>query len=157
MLRPAHPGHGVSDVTFTRDGAFGTMSFSVTFGDDPRFLRALYKVAYSALAYFEGPEAALAPHCDAVKAFVRDGDGAFAAMMTEAENPNSIAIEPPRRKPDHPCLVIVLSIFGVAFLLDLACGQDGLRELVTAAEGGVIGPRWTVLPIGWAEGRTAAA
>lgn len=111
------------------------MSFSVIFGDGPKFVRALYKVAYSALAYFEGPEAALAPQCDAVRAFVRDGDGAFAAMMADAGNQNAIAIDPPRRKPDYPCLVIVLSIFGVAFLLDLASGQEGLRELVAAAPG----------------------
>lgn len=148
-LRPAHRSHGVSGISFVQDGAFGTMSFSMTFGDDPRFLRSIYKVAYSALAYFEGPSAALAPHCEAVRAFVKTGDGAFAAMMTDAVNPDSISIEPPRRKPDHPCLVIVISILGVSFLLDLAPHQDGLKELIAAAESGVMGPRWTVLPTGW--------
>jgi len=69
------------EATLTHQGQEATTSFSVSVGQDPKFVRGITKIALSSLAYFLGPEAALAERFNAVRSFVRDGIGQRQVLM----------------------------------------------------------------------------
>ena len=60
---------------FERDGKIGKVSFSTTFGQKPKFVRGIVKIALSSLAYFLGAEIALSADFDPVRSFVLEGKG----------------------------------------------------------------------------------
>jgi hypothetical protein len=76
-LNPISPAKGLSDHKFTADSGVGKVSFSQTFGDDPKFVRAIYKVAFSSFTFYQGIQAANNPLHDDVRAFVKHGKGSF--------------------------------------------------------------------------------
>lgn len=75
-LKPARASHGIADLQFERDADLGRVTLTQTFGDDPKFTRAIYKVAISSFAYHMGPELVRQTEFDAVRSYVTNG-GAF--------------------------------------------------------------------------------
>lgn len=128
-LAAAKPSNGISNVQFTTNGGIGTLTFKQTFGKGPKFMRALYKVALSSLAYFHGLDAARDPKYDAIRTFVKEGKGGYRALMfTSADKPVH-CFEPPHQLPGSNYPVVPMTIFGVGFVADLDPGQQGFAHL----------------------------
>lgn len=68
-LLPANNLHGIADAKIKVNGRLGKVTFTQTFGDDPKF-RALYKVALSSLAHWLGPSYVRSSHLDEARRFV---------------------------------------------------------------------------------------
>lgn len=63
------------NATFEHDGRIAKSSFSVSIGQDPKFVRGIVKIAFSSLAHFLGAATVLVENFDPVRAFVREGKG----------------------------------------------------------------------------------
>lgn len=132
-LHPATKSNGISRVWVKPKT--GKMGFTQEFGNDRRFLPALYKVGLNLVAKQFGPAEAAGSKYDHIRAFVRVEDGApvltagmetivFHMPLTET----ALIAKPGREYP-----MFRVTILGVTFLLDMAPDQPGLRDLRGAA------------------------
>jgi hypothetical protein len=85
----------------------GEVSFTTSFGANPKFVRGILKIAFSALAYFIGPQQVTHLSYDSIRSYVSTGsgtrkvlvmpasDGTYAnqAWLINAEGAESSAIE----------------------------------------------------------------
>ncbi len=132
-LRPASKANGISDVWVKPET--GQMGFSQQFGNDPRFLPALYKIGLNLVAkYFGAPEAA-SDRYDHIRAFVFGHPGA--ALLTAALDSTTVFAPLTEAsmltKPGRPYPMFRVTILGVTFLLDMAPDQPSLRDIRGAA------------------------
>lgn len=145
-LKPARASHGIAHLQFERDAHLGKVSFTQTFGDDPRFIRAIYKVAISSFVYHMGPELVRQTAFDAVRTFVKDGEGRFEAILINRAGCDLQEFMPPATNKDHSGWVVSFTIFGIQFIADLFHGQKALAKmtsmLVMEAHS-----NWTKLPL----------
>ncbi len=74
------------EAALTRHNNLGTISFSSSIGENPKFARGITKIAFSSLAYFRGAEVALSEHFAPVRAFVRNGVGKRPVLMMLTED-----------------------------------------------------------------------
>ena len=132
-LHPASKANGITNVWMAPETR--QMGFAQQFGDDPRFLPALYKVGLNLVAKHFGVAEAAGDKYNHVRAFVRTEAGApvlTAAMDTQAVHAPvteaSIITKPGRAYP-----MFRVTILGVSFMLDMAPDQAGLRDLQGAA------------------------
>jgi hypothetical protein len=128
-LAAAKPSNGISNVQFKTGDGIGKVTFDQAFGKHPKFVRAIYKVAFGALAYFEGLDAACAAKYDPVRAFVKKGEGKFRALMFTSVHEPVHCFEPPHKLAGSEYPVVPMTIFGVGFLADLDPDQKGLAHL----------------------------
>lgn len=126
-------------------GQHGEIRFNHVFGTDPKFRRAVHKVAFGVLAYFFGGDEALRDFYDPVRAFVRKGIGNFDVLMMGGATNRDHAFYPPVIVPGCELPVVEMAIFGVSFAVDLDPAQRGLawmRRQLTEREV----RDWMVLP-----------
>lgn len=108
------------NATFEHDGGIAKSSFDVAFGQNPRFVRGIVKIAYSSLAYFLGPDVALEESLDPVRLFVRDGLGQRAILlMPSPDNSYSNRVWPPYRH-ESESYAVTLRLAMVEFCVDLS-------------------------------------
>ncbi len=62
-------------ATIEDDNIYRKISFQVIFGDNPKFVRGILKIAFSSLAYFIGTEEVLLSKYDGIRNFVRNNKG----------------------------------------------------------------------------------
>lgn len=145
-LKPARASHGIADLQFERVDHLGKVSFSQTFGDDPKFIRAIYKVAISSFVYHMGPELVRQTKFDAARNFVTAGGGRFEAILINRAGSNLHEFGPPATNDDRSGWVVSFTIFGIQFITDLCHGQKALAKmtsmLVMEAHS-----NWTKLPL----------
>jgi hypothetical protein len=67
-------------------GMVAKVGFEVPFGQGPKFIRGLHKIALSSLVYFLGPELALESKFDAVRRYVRHGEGKRQVLFRPADD-----------------------------------------------------------------------
>ena len=137
---------GLLDPKLEIDGAVATASFGLPFGQDPKFARAVYKVALGVLALERGPTVAAHPMFDAVRAFVLQGEGAFGLLMPGEVEPFATVFRASiwEGAASHP--IIALTFFGVPLLADLDPEQGGVRALREGLEAEVPAGEWFWLP-----------
>lgn len=148
-LHAASPRNGIHAVTIDRPHIVGQESritFKLEFGREPKFRRAIYKVAFGTLAFHLGAAEALRDVYDPLRAFVRKGQGEFDALVMSAGEMNGSHYFCPPIIPEGCTMPILdIAIFGVSFGLDLDPEQKGLaqmRERLTERQV----QNWMVLP-----------
>ena len=133
-LHPASKANGITDI-WTKPEK-GQLGFSQEFGNDPRFLPALYKIGLSLVAMHFGPEVAAEPTYDHIRSFVFSRNGApalTAGMSTQIVDVPVSGASNPFTKDNLTYPLFEIMILGFTFLLDLAPDQPGLREIRAAA------------------------
>lgn len=105
---------------FEVDGALAKVSFDVPFGQGPKFVRGLHKIALSSLAHFLGPELALESKFDPVRHFVIKGHGNRQVLFKPADDDKyAHLVSPPYQSADGQYLVGMR--IGIAeFIADLS-------------------------------------
>jgi hypothetical protein len=146
-LHAASPRHGIQDISVgpLQIGQRSEIKFEQQFGKDPKFRRAVHKVALGALAYFRGAVEALRDAYDPARAFVRKDVGDFDVLMMGGSADQNHCFYPPAVLPGCSLPVVEMAIFGVSFAVDLDPNQRGLdlmRERLTARQV----QNWMVLP-----------
>lgn len=145
-LNPANRSNGILNPTIERTGPFGQVSFQQEFGNDPKFIRALYKVGLSATAYWHGSNYMREPTFEAARTFVRTGKGDFKSIILGYEQDNGHHFSPPWSNADKSELVLGMTILGVSFIVDFGVNQTAIARIVAELERqGTLS--WTVLPI----------
>lgn len=145
-LAAANASNGITDAKIERFGDVGKVTFSVTFGDDPRFIPSIYKVAVSALAHWHGPAFVLNEKFDPVRRFVLTGKGPFQSILISREEKLTHRFSPPYANKSRTALVMPMEIFGVEFYVDFLPEQVGLRHITSqlVMSGAT---QWTKLPV----------
>lgn len=132
-LRPASKANGITDV-WVEPGS-GQMGFTQQFGNDRRFLPALYKIGLNLVAKHLGPGEAASDRYDHVRSFVRGERGArvlTAAMDTQTVS-GPVTEAAVVAKPGRAYPMFRVTILGITFLLDMAPDQSSLRDIQGAA------------------------
>ncbi|MGN8118084.1 hypothetical protein [Labrys sp. 22185] len=143
-LKPLTATKELDDVSFDTHGELATLRFSLPFGDDPKFTRALYKVGFETAVFWLGPESAHIPALTAVRRFVRKGRGAFHAVMIARPDSRAHHFEPPHRSKDTGHLAVGMRIFGVDFVVDFDPQQRLIATVRRKLEEGRA-KNWTVI------------
>lgn len=132
--------------TFSKEGDVGTISFDLAFGNNPKFVRGLTKIAFSSLAYFLGASVARASSFKAIRNFVLVGSGKRHVLVSEArdaEYRNSAWAPYVSRSGGY---AVTFRIAHVVFLVDLTEGEADLPifEAKVREQYGDVG--WCTLP-----------
>jgi hypothetical protein len=133
-LYPAAKSNGITDLWMKPDE--GKLGFSMEFGNDPRFLPALYKIGLNLVARNYGAAAAARPDYDHIRAFVgqdKSAPGLTAVLATEVIPSAVTHASGPIIKPGRPYPMFRITILGVTLIIDLAPDQPGLRDMRGAA------------------------
>ena len=129
-LYPAAKSNGITDIwAKPEEGKFG---FKMEFGNDPRFMRALYKIGLSLIGKYYGAKIAATPAYNHIRVFVEDDIAApllTAALIKEIDPRHLSNASGPIVKPGRAYPMFRVTILGVTFLLDLAPDQAGLRDM----------------------------
>ena len=132
-LHPASKANGITNAWIRPER--GQLGFSQQFGNDPRFLPALYKIGLTLVARHFGPAVAAGETYDHVRSFVYLDPNAppfTAAMDRQAVlQPVTETALVAKAGRDYPMFRV--TILGVTFLLDMAPGQPSLRDIQGAA------------------------
>lgn len=134
-------------ATLSRNGNVGTVAFDVPFGDSPKFVRGLTKIALSSLAYFLGAETARQASFTPVRSFVLEGTGRRHVLLSgsgDSEYRNS-AWAPYRNESGG--YVVTFRIAQNNFLVDLTEGESELPILEARMREQYGGAGWCVLPL----------
>lgn len=145
-LKPVSANKEIEDVSFETSGGIATLKFSQRFGDDPKFIRALYKVAIGVTAYWLGSHVAGGSDVAAARKFVRKGRGAFNVLLFGNSSNRNHYFTPPYKGNQTPYLAVGMRIFGVDFMVDF----DPEQRIIARVEGSTIEKNrknWTILPI----------
>lgn len=128
-LQPASKTNGVSNVWVTPET--GQLGFSHQFGNDPRFLPALYKIGLNLVAKCFGASVAASTDYDHIRAFVRMDRCASSLTAILDRHPihGPVTEATLVSKPGRPYPAFRLTILGVTFVLDMAPDQPTLRDL----------------------------
>lgn len=144
-LSPASASTGIRDASVKVDGAEATTRFSMAFGADPKFTRAIYKIALGTVAYFLGVEAAASTPFDPVRAFVRKGEGPFRVLLLSEVGEIASQVSPPWSHPDG--MSVPMTLLGVDLIADLDPAQRGINKLVDHLSAGEVQYGWWLLPL----------
>jgi hypothetical protein len=129
-LYPATKSNGIYDVWMDRET--NRMGFTQEFGNDPRFVPALYKIGLNLVARHYGAATAASAQYDHIRAFVLDRPDALelrAAMDSEANFGPTTSVSNPITRSGHEFPLFSVTILGLAFLIDMSPKQLGLRDL----------------------------
>ena len=144
-LKPAQATKDSENMSFEVTGGLANIKFSQRFGDDPKFIRALYKVAFEVVVYWLGPETANTLHMAAARKFVRKGRGEFSVMLLGMASGSHHYFEAPFRAEDTAHLAVGMRIFGIDFVVDFDPRQRLIAKLMDMLT--VQGyQNWTILP-----------
>jgi hypothetical protein len=144
-LRAASKQNGISDIWVKSETA--QMGFKQQFGNDRRFVPALYKIALNLVAKYFGSGVAAGSDYDHIRQFVRQDRAAPAmrALFSLAlDGPIATYASGPQEKAGRAMPLFAVTILGLTFLLDLAADQPGLRDLHGCAM--LHGERLVLLP-----------
>ena len=133
-LYPAAKSNGITDLWIRpEEGKFG---FGMQFGNDPRFLRALYKIGLSLVGKHFGPTVAAGAAYNHVRAFVggvKTAPVLTAILMKEIVPQPVSSASGPILKDGYAYPMFRVGILGATFVLDLDPNQPGLRDMCGVA------------------------
>ena len=135
-LHPAHKSNGITKTWVKADHGILNVGFTQEFGNDARFLPALFKIGLNLVSKFYGPAVAASAMYDHIRTFVRREVGALPLTFAlEARQGTEKGTGDPRliTKAGRAYPMLQFEILGVFFLLDMAPDQPMLRDLRGAA------------------------
>ena len=112
-LYPAAQSNGIHDVWMDHDA--GTLGYKQVFGDDPRFIPALYKIGLNLVAVHFGSEVAADESYDHIRALVLGNPTApdMSALMSTSVGGPFTSASGPIAKPGRPYPMFQIQILGV--------------------------------------------
>lgn len=123
------------DASFETNGPIAKISFSVPLGRHKKFNRAMYKIAFSSLAFFCGVDEALDSKYDHIRDYVLHGGKCSPVLFLRQEK------EEYRHEVLLPCKsehsdfhFVYMVIAGIGFIVDLSPDQAGLVQLKAMLE-----------------------
>lgn len=127
-------------------GHVGTVSFDLAFGDNPKFIRGLTKIAFSSLAYFLGAPLARESSFNAIRSFVLAGCGKRHVLLSEAKDTEyrNSAWSPYVSKRGGYAATFRIARF--EFLVDLTEAEADLPNFEAWARDHYGGVGWCTLP-----------
>ena len=128
-LAPSNKANGITDVSVKEKDGLTEIKFSQDFGRHPHLVRALYKVAFGALAFFGGAEQAPSARYDGIRAFVKNGAGSYRALMQCHVGEISHEFGRPYFPEPGAYEIMAMTILGVSFLVDFDPKQQGLAQI----------------------------
>lgn len=132
-------------AAMTVDAGIGNVSFDVPFGQNPKFVRALHKIALSTVAFFLGPEAALNSQLDPVRSFVVKGSGSRHVLYSpSSDKAFNHHVSAPYASPDGH-YVVGMRLAMVEFIIDLS-PTNGLLDAPQAQSMGTGSPFFFLPP-----------
>lgn len=122
------------------------VSFSITLGNNPKFVRGLTKIAFSTAAYFLGAESIRGEAFEPVRQFVLRGIGNRHAMLTESADPTFRNQAWPPYCESNGGLAVTFRLAQTEFLIDLT-PNESLLPIFEAKQMDINGTSgWCVLP-----------
>lgn len=152
--RPAHDGSTLGafgksprniNAELRQYGTRGKTSFEVPFGQNPKFVRGIVKIAYSSLAYFLGAVTALQETLEPVRAFVRSGEGRRPILLMASSNTEYQNRAWAPYVSEHGHYAVTLRLAMVEFCVDLSPSLTLLPELEEQLKATQAMSGWTVL------------
>lgn len=134
-------------TSMTIDGNSATVHGKFEFGQNPKFIRGITKIAISSIAYFYGAEAAISANLKPARQFVLSGQGRRSIFVLGDLPPQTYVRKP---LPDADGnFVCELCLLGVGFLVDLspALTRTAWIEQMLIGQYGRAG--WTTIPQRW--------
>ncbi len=123
------------------------VSFSITLGNNPKFVRGLTKIAFSTAAYFLGAESIRGEAFEPVRQFVLNGIGNRHVMITESADPTFRNQAWPPYRHSSGGLVVTFRLAQAEFLIDLT-PDEGLLPIFEAKQMDINGTSgWCVSPM----------
>lgn len=110
-------------------GMLAKVGFEVPFGQGPKFVRGLHKIALSSLAYFLVLELALESKFDAVRDYVRHGEGKRLVLFRPADDKRYAHHVSPPYKSESGDYLVGMRIGIAEFLVDLSPAMSLLPVL----------------------------
>ncbi|MEO7623235.1 MAG: HNH endonuclease [Gallionella sp.] len=132
---------------FSKQGDGAAISFDVSFGQSPKFVRGITKIAFSSLAYFLGAQTALSSSFNPVREFVRDGIGKRHLLLMFGEDKtyrNNVLA--PYVSPTGE-YSIALRIACIEFLVDLSEKESNFMTFQSKMPEFRGSKDWCVLPV----------
>lgn len=131
---------------FAKLGDVAEVSFDVPFGQNPKFVRGITKIAFSSLAYFLGAQVSLDPSFNPVREFVRNDVGKRHLLLMFSEDQTyRNTVWAPSVSPSGE-LFVAIRIASIEFLVDLGEGESTLSMFQRNMPSSFAG-KWTVLPV----------
>ncbi len=141
-------GNSVRNVqaSFEQDGRIGKISFSVSIGQNLKFVRGIVKIGLSSLAYFLGPDLALSEDFDPIRDFVRQGKGVRPVFLKQstADSYSNKVWPPYQSETGEYAVTFRLAI--VEFLIDLSPNLTNFQMFKDQATKMYGDSGWTYLP-----------
>jgi hypothetical protein len=111
--------------TITRLGDEARISFSVQLDDNKKFIRGIHKIAFELLAHYLGPQTVLTRRFDAVRSFVRRGEGHRYILLGQSAAPPPL-IDVVHLEDAERFDVTMFSLLGIRFMVDFSPTQEHL-------------------------------
>lgn len=145
-LAPFRGGPRDIKPTIERKWPFIKASFEIPFGQSPKFIRGIYKAAFSCFAFLAGPEVARSAQFQEIRDFVRFGKGIRHLIVTTDPYENfTLGAYPPWVSAEG-FYSMPIRIAQIHFLADLSPGEVLFPQL-RAKKLELYGPNgWTTLP-----------
>jgi len=131
----------------SKQGQVGKIDFETPFGQSPKFVRGITKIAFSSLAYFLGAPLALSPAFSPIRRFVKDGVGERHLMLTfGSDSTYRNQVWPPYVSPTGEYSV-TFRIASAEFLVDLS-EEESLLSMFQSKAPVFFGEKnWCTLPV----------
>jgi hypothetical protein len=126
---------------------FAEISFDVTFGANQKFVRGIYKVAFSSFAYFLGREIALREEYDPIREYVMHGKGKRKILILKCSDESYRNQVWAPYSAENEAYVIVLRLAFVEIVVDLTPNQSFFPRIFEEAKKMYGTTDWSFLPI----------
>ena len=134
------------DAKFSRNGNEISLNFSVIFGDSPKFIRGIFKIALAAFALEKGSAFALDSQYDDLRKYINEGFPIYQCICIKEKNSpiqNSIL----HFWEKDGLFLVPIRLFGIDFLCDISPKQQILPIVLDAFYGSYGKNGWTCLPV----------
>lgn len=135
-------------ATLTHDGPNAEIKFSTSIGQNPKFVRGIFKIGFSSLVYFLGGEFAQSPMFDPIREFVRNGTGTRHVLVMESDDTTFRNQAWPPYQNSSGYLASVFRLAAMEFLADLSPDHSLFPTLKESAMQSRGTSGWTWLPVG---------
>jgi HNH endonuclease len=115
------------NARFERHGQFATISGEIEFGQGPKFLRGISKIALSSFTYYMGADQALSALFDPVRLFVLEGQG-DRPIIIKARSDMATRLNVPIKLSANE-YVVPFSVLCIDFYVDLSPNMSGLPTI----------------------------
>lgn len=135
-------------ASFNVAGSQAKVSFTVKFGDNPKFVRGILKIAFSSLAYFIGTKEAILPKYDCIRKFVVENNGERKILLKQCSDTGYRNRVWPPYIDSNGEYAIVFRLGMVEFAVDLTQGMTSFPVLLEKSKEFYGNEGWTFLPLG---------